>query len=106
MPATEQVTALLMDVESELRQFGVWEDVSPSEEALASSQPFCVDTLSFTQWLQFIFLPAMYHLIESESEYPRDCAIAPMAEEYFRGLGRRSDRLLQTLLTLDNLLSE
>ncbi len=86
MPGSEQVAALLIDIEAELRQLNLWDDVSPSEQALASSEPFCVDTLSFTQWLQFIFLPTMYHLMESEAPLPTECGIAPMAEEHFRGL--------------------
>ncbi|WP_258876037.1 YqcC family protein, partial [Pseudomonas aeruginosa] len=28
-------------------------------EALASPEPFCVDTLALEQWLQWIFLPRM-----------------------------------------------
>ncbi|MGY8909754.1 MAG: YqcC family protein, partial [Flavobacteriales bacterium] len=50
------VAEVLIDIESELRQLGLWDRQVPSNSALASSEPFCVDTLTLPQWLQFIFL--------------------------------------------------
>ena len=43
----------------------LWEKVSPSAAALASDEPFCIDTLTFPQWLQFIFLPTLYRMLEA-----------------------------------------
>lgn len=106
MVRADRVATLLIDIEAHLRRLNVWEDISPSEEALASVEPFCIDTLSYSQWLQFIFLPTMYHLLESESPLPEECGIAPMAEEHFRGLGLPSAALERTLTALDQLLSE
>jgi uncharacterized protein YqcC (DUF446 family) len=101
----EQVAAILIDIEAHLRQLDLWRDEQPSAEALASTQPFCIDTLDFSQWLQFVFLPTMYHLIEAEQALPTECAIAPMAEEYFRGLALPSTELERALLAVDRLLS-
>ncbi len=105
MPRTEQVAALLIDVESGLRQLNLWELRSPPAEALASTQPFCIDTLNFAQWLQHIFLPTMHGLLENREPLPTDCAIAPMAEEYFRGLGMPSTELEGALEAIDQLLT-
>ena len=66
-----------------MRDIGLWSDLIPSDEALASTQPFAVDTLEFVEWLQFIFLPRMKNLVETGSPLPSNCGIAPMAEEYF-----------------------
>ena len=82
-----QVAELLIDIEAELRQLGLWERQSPPAEALASEQPFCIDTLTLPQWLQFIFLPRLYRLLEQDAALPDRCGIAPLAEEYFRGTG-------------------
>ena len=38
-----------------LRDLGLWSDARPEPEALASTMPFCYDTLELEQWLQFIF---------------------------------------------------
>jgi uncharacterized protein YqcC (DUF446 family) len=99
------IAELLIDIESELRQLDLWGSLPPSPEALASDQPFCVDTLTLPQWLQFIFLPTLYQLLETDGELPQRCGIAPMAEEYFRGGNLPGQALEQALADIDTLLS-
>ena len=89
-----------------MRAQAVWSSSPPSPEALASTQPFCVDTLTFAQWLQFIFLPTIYQMIEEEQPLPERCGIAPMAEEFFRGSGLAIDDLVTSLEEIDELLSK
>lgn len=99
------IAEVLIDIESELRQLGLWARIPPSSEALASDQPFCVDTLTLPQWLQFIFLPTLYRLLEESQPLPARCGIAPMAEEYFKGGGLPTSALEEALLRIDTLLS-
>jgi len=99
------VAELLIDIEAQLRQLGLWEREPPSPQALASDQPFSVDTLTLPQWLQFIFLPTLYRLLAEGQPLPGRCGIAPMAQEYFRGLALASATLEQTLLKMDLILS-
>lgn len=99
------VAELLIDIEAQLRQLGLWEREPPSPQALASDQPFSVDTLTLPQWLQFIFLPTLYRLLAEGQPLPGRCGIAPMAQEYFRGLALASATLEQTLLKMDRMLS-
>ena len=100
-----EVAEVLIDIEAQLRQLGQWDKIPPSTEALASSQPFCVDTLTLPQWLQFIFLPTLYQMLENEQALPERCGIAPMAEEFFRGSGLATNELVSALLRMDDLLS-
>ncbi len=100
------VAEVLIDIESELRQLGLWDRQVPSNSALASSEPFCVDTLTLPQWLQFVFLPTLYRLLEAQEPLPARCGIAPMAEEYFKGGGLSTAALENTLLRIDSLLSD
>jgi uncharacterized protein YqcC (DUF446 family) len=101
-----QIAEVLIDIEAELRQLGQWDKIPPSTEALASTQPFCVDTLTLPQWLQFIFLPTIYQMLEEDQPLPRRCGIAPMAEEFFRDSGLAIGGLVDALLRVDELLSE
>ena len=101
-----QVAEVLIDIEAELRQLGLWEKIPPSTEALASTEPFCVDTLTLPQWLQFIFLPTIYRMLEEDEALPQRCGIAPMAEEFFRGSGLAIGSLVDALLRMDELLSK
>ena len=106
MPRPDQVAELLIDVEAHLRQLGLWRAEAPPAEAFESTQPFSVDTLGFDEWLQFVFLPTMYQLIEADAAFPTECAIAPMAEEFFRGSALATNALEGTLAQVDRLLTQ
>lgn len=99
------VAETLMDIEKELRELRLWDAEMISEEALASEQPFAVDTMTFPQWLQFIFLPRMYFMLEQQLQLPGNCGIAPMAEEYFSVLNLPSLTLILHLQKIDALLT-
>lgn len=99
------VAEILMDIEKELRDLQLWDAEMISAEALASQQPFAIDTMTFPQWLQFIFLPRMYFIIEQQAQLPGNCGIAPMAEQYFSVLNLVSSPLVAHLHKIDNLLS-
>ena len=78
---------------------------APSEDALSSQQPFCIDTLEFTEWLQFVFLERMRMIVEQGHSLPGASGIAPMAEEYFRARPESGDGLVRELEAIDELLS-
>lgn len=99
-----EVAEVLIDVEAELRQRDLWQSRQPTADALASTQPFCFDTLSLPEWLQFVFLPRMYRLIDDDQHLPDACGIAPVAEEYFRGTPLVHGNLIPALRRLDRLL--
>lgn len=101
-----RVADRLLAIEVELRTLQLWEAESPSEEALASTEPFCIDTLRFSQWLQFILLPRMQTLIEAGAPLPQNSQIAPMAEEALKDMDGDIRRLLAELEAFDRLLSE
>lgn len=89
------VAEILLDIECELRRVRLWQEQAPSQEALASEQPFAVDTLAFHEWLQFILLPRMHHLVEGRLPLPESCAITPMAEETYQASELMKPLLLQ-----------
>lgn len=91
----------LLELERELRLLGLWAAQPPSPAALASQQPFCVDTLAFEGWLQWIFIPRMAQIIDSAGGVPGGCNIQPMGEEAFAHLGERCTALLQILGRID-----
>ena len=74
-----QLTDILSDVERQLRVLSLWAEDEPSAEQLASIEPFCIDTLSFPQWLQFVFLPRIRFLLDARQPLPAKSQISPMA---------------------------
>ena len=99
------IAAQLIDLEAALRQLNLWSDEPPSQEALSSEQPFAMDSLEFEEWLQFIFLPTIYEVLDSGSALPERCAIAPMAEETVGKRALPTDPLISTLRELDQLIT-
>lgn len=94
----------LLLIERELRVLGWWDSVPPSPEALASELPFCVDSLSFEQWLQWIFLPRMTFMLETGMALPAASAIQAMGEVAFRERLAQAKPLLGVLGDFDRLL--
>lgn len=101
----KRVQHALTDIEAALSSLGLWQTTAPSPDALASTQPFCIDTLTFPQWIQFIFLERMQYLCEVKAALPEQCGIAPMSEEYFRSLTNNGQALTQSLLYIDEILA-
>lgn len=95
----------LLLIERELRVLGWWQEQAPSAAALASQEPFCVDTLTFEQWLQWIFLPRMKQLLEADAALPSVSGIQPMAEMVYREQSGVTRRLLELLGEFDRLLT-
>lgn len=100
----------VLEVEQEMRQLALWipegSSEEPPEEALASTQPFCIDTLEFPQWIQFVLLVRVRGLIEAGAALPERSDIAPMAEEYFRPMPLSTDSLVEAIRRMDRLITE
>lgn len=97
------VAEQLLLIERELRLAGLWSEVQPSLEALSSPEPFCVDTLAFEQWLQWILLPRMKALLEAGEQLPRVSGIHPMAEMSYAGREQQLAGLFRELVAFDAL---
>lgn len=94
---TLEVAEQLLLIERELRTQGWWADLPPSDKAMASHEPFCVDSMPFDQWLQWIFLPRMKVILEQGAPLPNVSGIQPMAEQVY-GVGNAQSRELIKLL--------
>ena len=101
-----EIAALLDALEIALRESSRWGAVAPDAERLASSMPFCVDTLSITEWIQWIFLPRMRGLLRARDDLPLGCAIRPIAEEQLSRESDGSALVLSLLARIDICLSE
>ena len=104
-PPRSEIAERLIDLEAGLRQLNLWAAGLPPPQALQSEQPFAMDTLELEEWLQFIFLPTLYHLLDTGAALPARCAIAPMAEETLGKRGLPVASLIATLQDLDRLIT-
>lgn len=95
----------LLLIEGELRQLGWWTPTSPSAQALASQQPFAVDSMAFEQWLQWLFLPRMQQILACGGQLPSTCGIQPMAEMVLVERASQARVLLALLGEFDRLIA-
>ncbi|PYF83222.1 uncharacterized protein YqcC (DUF446 family) [Marinomonas alcarazii] len=89
---------LLMDLQVAMQDCGVWECEAPSAEAIASTEPFCVDSMAFEQWLRFVMIERFKKMLASGETLPSRCHISPMAEEAFQHKPKAKVRSLVTCL--------
>ncbi|MNC69043.1 hypothetical protein D3C75_1196970 [compost metagenome] len=73
---------------------------------MASIEPFCVDTLDFDQWLQWIFLPRMKLILEQNQPLPNASGILAMAEMVYADRPEQSRNLKVLLAQFDELISQ
>ena len=90
-----------------MAQCGEWATRPPEAEAFMSGEPFCIDTMSFAQWLRYVMLARFNALLEAGAELPKRCHVAPMAEEAFKHKPAvQQAKLVACLEAIDDYLSE
>jgi uncharacterized protein YqcC (DUF446 family) len=82
---TELVAAAADAIEAELRAIGAWEDTLPSPEKMDFKRAFAMDTLAFTQWIQFVLLVRVRGMIEAGSPLPASSQVGVHAVREFDG---------------------
>ncbi|WP_296182178.1 YqcC family protein [Pseudomonas sp. UBA1879] len=101
-----EIADQLLLIERELRVLGWWSQLPPSDEALSSREPFCVDTLDFDQWLQWIFLPRMKVILEQDLALPNASGILEMAQMVYASRAQETKHLQTLLAQFDRLITE
>lgn len=96
---------ILAQIEAELKGSKLWETQPPSAAALASTLPFCCDTLSLNQWLQWLFLPKMQRILLGHGTLPRESRIFPYALDCLRDSAQDPNELLFLLRSFDEVVS-
>lgn len=99
------ITVTLTVIERELRRLDAWESSAPSADRLASDVPFAHDTLEFTQWVQWIFIPRFRAVLEGNHPLPTACAISPVAEDALEKLAGDTAALFDAFRALDHMIS-
>ncbi len=82
-------------LESEMKAQALWSAKIPDNSALDSTEPFACDKLTFSQWLQFVFIPKFTAMIKAGQPMPSNMAIGPAAQVW-----------LQDQLSIQQLLNE
>lgn len=99
-PMDQPLAQQLLTLELALRAHGLWQGVPPPADAFASQMPFCCDTLSLEQWLQWVLIPRLQALLDAGQDIRLNSDITSYAEEYWQANADHLD-LIAILRTLD-----
>ena len=73
------VRDLLSELERVMKSSNLWQLEDLPESAFHSSAPFCCDTMTFQQWLQFVLIPKLRECCKTKT-LPSQMGVAAMAE--------------------------
>lgn len=100
-PLQQKATQYADRVEAEMRRIGLWQATPLRPEQLNFKKAFAVDTMAFSQWLQFIFLPRVREAIAA-NQFPSSSSVGAMAVREFDGYSE-ADALITLLSEFDAL---
>ena len=84
-----------------MRKIGFWQKEALAPDQLKFTQAFAMDTMTFVQWLQFIFLPRVREAIASD-QFPTGSSVGAQAVREFDG-DPDAGRLVTLLSEFDGL---
>ena len=87
-------------IEVEMRRVGLWQDTPLDPRLYDFEQAFAMDTMAFSQWLQFVFLPRVREAIAS-NEFPSESSVGAQAVREFDG-APEAGRLVTLLSEFDD----
>lgn len=102
----DDMRAVLELLEAEMRAVNWWQDVPPSVQQLSSTQPFCVDTLRFSEWLQWVYTPKMHAFMNQTGRLPKQSGLHPIAQEAWKQTPENTVRLLAVVKLLDAIVQD
>ncbi len=100
----EALGVVIDRLEATLRQADRWDEAPPPAHLLESGHPFCYDTLTFEQWVQWQMIPRMRRILDNHEDLPESSAILPYAEECMNAEGPDARRLLRLIERFDALI--
>jgi uncharacterized protein YqcC (DUF446 family) len=101
MPNTKSVLSKLEQIEDEMRHAGLWQNGTLEPEQYDFRAAFAGDTMTFAQWLQFIFIPNV-RSAAAASQFPSESQVGAQAVREFDTLPEAS-RLITLLSEFDAL---
>jgi uncharacterized protein YqcC (DUF446 family) len=100
MPDPILVKQRIDEIEAEMKRIGYWSDTPLPPEAYNFRQAFAMDTMAFSQWLQFVFVPRVNQLVQSGGAFPARSQVGAQAVRDFDGADEAS-RLVSLLSEFD-----
>jgi len=101
-PDAKVVAAKLAEIEDEMKRAGLWQEIPLRPEQYEFRQAFAMDTMAFSQWLQFIFVPRVKEIAASGGQFPAKSMVGAQAVREF-DTQPGAERLVELLSEFDAL---
>lgn len=105
MTKYQRVSEILSELKNEMLRAKIWSDIKPSDDAFNSRQPFCYDTMTFEDWLQYVLIDRLKAIIVMKKELPVSSGVAEMAQQVWASDVKAKAGVIDVLACLDVLLS-
>jgi uncharacterized protein YqcC (DUF446 family) len=79
VPNATSVRERLERVVQSMKDVGVWEGPRPPDAAFENMGAFGMNTMPFTDWLRWVFVPNVERLISSNGPWPRSSQVSAQA---------------------------
>jgi len=96
------VAARLDEIEREMKLVGLWQEKPLAPEQYNFTRAFAMDTMSYDQWLQFVFIPRVREIISTKGKFPASSSVGAQAVREFDTY-RNAERLITLLSEFDRL---
>jgi len=100
-----KIRAFLVRIREEMQHLGMWAVPKLKPEELEDMGAFGSNTMSFEQWLRWVFIPNVQVLLEKDGPWPQSSDIGVYAIKNFDGNDEASE-LVSLLCEFDALFSE
>lgn len=81
----DRVRMKLEEIEKEMKESGIWQSAPLAPEAYAFTRAFAGDTMAYSQWLQFIFIPRVREVVDGHGDLPPTSSVGAQAVREFDG---------------------
>ena len=89
-------------IEAEMKRIGMWQDEPLEPEKYTFQMAFGMDTMAYSQWLQYIFVPRVRQIIAERGDFPEGSMVGAQAVREFDGVDEASN-LVSMLAAFDAL---
>ena len=80
-PSHQRIAA----IEAEMKSIGMWQTTPLPPAAMNFKKAFAMDTMAYSQWLQFIFIPRVKQIIAQHGNFPSSSSVGAQAIREFDG---------------------
>lgn len=98
----ERVAEKIAAIKAEMKRIDLWQSDPLAPDLLQSPGAFGANTLTFSQWLQFVPIPNVHKIVAAKGQLPESSDVCIAAIRNFDGMDE-ADRLIDLLSELDRM---